>query len=79
MLLVAQRRGDNVLVPQRLQQLKTDYSFTESEIEEACIGAERLYRDLEAERLALERNHFDNTPSPLGQEYEEGNHASACR
>ncbi|HZX22232.1 MAG TPA: hypothetical protein VFF18_01740 [Woeseiaceae bacterium] len=77
MLLAAQLRGDNVLVPQRLRQLKTDYSFTESEIAEACEGAVRLYRQLEARRLALGQNYFDNTPSPLGQEYEEGNHTSA--
>ncbi|WP_405223704.1 hypothetical protein [Lentisalinibacter sediminis] len=77
MLLAAQLRGDNVLVPRRLQQLKTDYSFTEAEIAEACAGAVRLYRQLEARRLALGQNYFDNTPSPLGQEYEEGNHIGA--
>lgn len=76
-LLAAQLRGDNILTPERLQQLKTDYSFTESEIEEACAGAVRLYRQLEARRLALGQNYFDNAPSPLGQEYEEGNHTSA--
>jgi hypothetical protein len=74
MLLAAQLRGDNLLVPERLQQLKIDYSFTESEIGEACAAAVRLYRQLEARRLALGQNYFDNTPSPLGQEYEEGNH-----
>jgi len=76
MLLAAQLRGDNVLVPERLQQLKTDYSFTESEIEEACAAAVRLYRQLEAKRLALGQNYFDNTPGPMGQEYAEGNYMS---
>ena len=77
MLLAAQLRGDNVLVPRRLQQLRIDYGFNESEIAEACEGAVRLYQQLEARRLALGQNYFDNTPSPLGQEYEEGNHTSA--
>ncbi|WP_405240262.1 hypothetical protein [Lentisalinibacter orientalis] len=77
MLLAAQLRGDNVLAPERLQQMKTDYSFTESEIAEACEGAVRLYRQLKARRLELGQNYFDNTPSALGQEYEEGSHTSA--